>query len=54
MNATDFEVRRTTDTHETLLEAGDVMVQTGNMHAWSNRSGEVCTVAFVMAAADRD
>ena len=47
------EVYCTTDTHETLLKAGDVVVQTGNTHAWSNRSGQVCVVAFVMAGAAR-
>lgn len=47
------EVYCTTDTHETLLKAGDVVIQTGNRHAWSNRSGKVCVVAFVMAGAAR-
>lgn len=47
------EVYCVTDSHETLLKAGDVVVQTGNAHIWSNRSGEVCTVAFIMAAATR-
>jgi mannose-6-phosphate isomerase-like protein (cupin superfamily) len=47
------EVYCTTDTHETLLKAGDVVVQTGNTHAWSNRSGRVCVVAFLMAGATR-
>lgn len=47
------EVYCTTDTHETLLKAGDVVVQTGNTHGWSNRSSEICTVAFIMAAATR-
>jgi mannose-6-phosphate isomerase-like protein (cupin superfamily) len=47
------EVYCTTDTHETLLKAGDVVVQTGNTHAWSNRSGKVCVVAFLMAGATR-
>ena len=43
------EVYCVTDTHETLLKAGDVVVQTGNPHSWSNRSAEVCKVAFIMA-----
>jgi mannose-6-phosphate isomerase-like protein (cupin superfamily) len=47
------EVYCTTDTHDTLLKAGDVVVQTGNTHAWSNRSGQVAMVAFVMAGATR-
>jgi mannose-6-phosphate isomerase-like protein (cupin superfamily) len=43
------EVYCVTDTHETHLKAGDVVVQTGNAHSWSNRSSEVCKVAFIMA-----
>jgi mannose-6-phosphate isomerase-like protein (cupin superfamily) len=48
------EVHCVTDTHETLLKQGDVVVQTGNAHAWSNRSSEVCKVAFIMATGTRD
>ncbi|RFU19124.1 cupin domain-containing protein [Geodermatophilus marinus] len=48
------EVYCVTDTHETLLKQGDVVVQTGNAHSWSNRSDEVCKVAFVMATGTRD
>jgi mannose-6-phosphate isomerase-like protein (cupin superfamily) len=48
------EVNCNTDTHETLLKAGDVVVQTGNRHSWSNRSGKVCVVAFIMLGAIRD
>lgn len=33
---------------ETLMKAGDVLVQRGTNHAWSNRSGEVCRVAFIL------
>lgn len=47
------EVYCVTDTHETLLKQGDVVVQTGNSHAWSNRGTEVCKVAFVMATGNR-
>lgn len=43
------EVYCVTDTKETLLKQGDVLVQTGNTHSWSNRSDEVCKVAFIMA-----
>ena len=46
------EVYCVTDTHETLLKQGDVVVQTGNAHAWSNRGKEVCKVAFVMATGE--
>jgi len=31
-----------------LLKAGDVVVQYGTNHAWSNRSKAPCVVAFVL------
>ena len=34
------------DTEEVELEAGDTVVQRGTSHAWSNRSGGPCTIAF--------
>jgi mannose-6-phosphate isomerase-like protein (cupin superfamily) len=34
------------DTEEVELEAGDTVVQRGTNHAWSNRSGKPCTIAF--------
>ena len=39
---------------ETLMKAGDVLVQRGTNHAWSNRSGKVCRVAFILIDARRD
>jgi hypothetical protein len=36
---------------ETLLRAGDTLVQRGTTHAWSNRTGEPATVVSVMIAA---
>lgn len=36
------------DDREVELKAGDVVVQCGTNHAWSNRSGEVCEVLFVL------
>ncbi|MCC6473651.1 MAG: cupin domain-containing protein [Burkholderiales bacterium] len=41
------------DGGETVLKAGDVLVQRGTNHAWSNRSGAYCRVAFVLIAAAR-
>ena len=37
---------------ETLLKAGDVLVQRGTNHSWSNRSDRVCRVAVVLIDAD--
>lgn len=34
--------------HDTLLHAGDVVVQRGNVHAWANRGTEPCTIMFVL------
>ena len=34
------------DTEEVRLEAGDTVVQRGTNHAWSNRSGKPCVIAF--------
>lgn len=33
---------------DTLLRAGDVVIQRGNNHAWSNRGTEPCVIAFVL------
>ena len=34
------------DTEEVKLKQGDTVVQRGVNHAWSNRSGKLCTIAF--------
>jgi hypothetical protein len=36
------------DEGEVLLKAGDVLVQRGTNHAWSNRTEEIARVAFVL------
>lgn len=36
------------DDTEYLLKAGDTVVQRGTNHAWSNRSDDVCVMAFVL------
>jgi hypothetical protein len=40
------------DEGEVLLKAGDVLIQRGTNHAWSNRTDEPCHVAFVLIDAD--
>ena len=40
------EITLILDTEEVHLKAGDTVVQRGTNHAWSNRSGERCIVAF--------
>ena len=39
------------DEGETLMRAGDTLVQRGTNHAWSNRSAEPCLVVFVLVSA---
>ena len=45
------EIYAVLDTGETLLRAGDVLVQRGTSHAWSNRSDAPCLIAFVLLSA---
>lgn len=42
------EIYSMMETGETLLKAGDVLIQRGTNHAWSNRSGKMCKIAAVM------
>ena len=42
------EIYLIVDEEETLLKAGDIVIQRGTNHAWSNRSGKVCRVVFVL------
>ena len=39
------------DEGEVLLKAGDVLIQRGTNHAWSNRTDEPVQVAFVLVDA---
>jgi mannose-6-phosphate isomerase-like protein (cupin superfamily) len=40
------------DEGEVLLKAGDVLIQRGTNHAWSNRTSEPCCIAFVLIDAE--
>jgi mannose-6-phosphate isomerase-like protein (cupin superfamily) len=42
------EITMVLDDEDVLLKAGDVVVQCGTNHAWSNRSNAPCIVAFVL------
>ncbi len=42
----DGEITLVLDKEEVRLKAGDTVVQRGTNHAWSNRSGKPCTIAF--------
>jgi hypothetical protein len=39
------------DKGETLLKAGDILVQRGTNHSWSVRGGESCIIAAVLVSA---
>lgn len=45
------EIYAVLDGGEVLLRAGDCLVQRGTNHAWSNRGGQPCVIAFVLVAA---
>jgi hypothetical protein len=36
------------DEEETLMRAGDVLIQRGTFHSWSNRSDSICRMLFVL------
>lgn len=42
------EIYALLDESETLMKAGDVLIQRGTNHAWSNRSDKPCRVLFVL------
>jgi hypothetical protein len=42
------EIWSVMDADETLLRAGDVLIQRGTNHAWANRSEKTCRIAFVL------
>ena len=46
------EVYAILDEAETLLRAGDVLIQRGTFHAWDNRSDRVCRIAFILIDAE--
>jgi len=36
------------DKGEILCQQGDIIIQRGTNHAWSNRSGRMCRIAFIL------
>jgi quercetin dioxygenase-like cupin family protein len=45
------EITMLLDDSDVQLKAGDVVVQRGTNHAWSNRGKETCQIAFVLVDA---
>lgn len=46
------EVWAVLDEDETLMRPGDVLIQRGTYHAWSNRSDRTCRMLFVLIDAE--
>jgi hypothetical protein len=46
------EIHALMDEGEVLLKTGDVLIQRGTNHAWSNRTEEPCCIAFVLIDAE--
>lgn len=46
------EIDMLVDDDEVHLKAGDVVVQRGNNHAWSNKGTEPCKIAFILIGAE--
>ncbi|WP_295121327.1 cupin domain-containing protein [uncultured Chitinophaga sp.] len=42
------EITLILDRDETTIYAGDIVIQNGTNHAWANRSGEICRMAFIL------
>jgi hypothetical protein len=36
------------DNGETIIKACDIVIQRGTNHAWANRSGKICRMAFIL------
>lgn len=42
------EITLLVDEGEVTVQAGDIVVQRGTNHAWANRSGRACRIAFIL------
>jgi mannose-6-phosphate isomerase-like protein (cupin superfamily) len=42
------EITLILDEEETLVRAGDIVIQQGTNHTWANRSGRLCRIALVL------
>ena len=48
------EITMLLEDSEVLLKAGDILVQCGTDHAWTNRSNAPCVVAFILIDGEYD
>lgn len=44
----DGELTLILDIGETVVKAGDIVIQRGTNHGWANRSGRNCRIAFIL------
>jgi uncharacterized cupin superfamily protein len=42
------EITLVLDDEDVVLKAGDVVIQRGNNHSWSNRSDKMCRMLYVL------
>jgi mannose-6-phosphate isomerase-like protein (cupin superfamily) len=42
------EITLLVDEGEVVVQAGDIVIQRGTNHAWANRSGRPCRIAFIL------
>lgn len=42
------EITLVLDRVETVIQAGDIVIQNGTNHAWANRSGNICRMVFIL------
>jgi mannose-6-phosphate isomerase-like protein (cupin superfamily) len=42
------EITLVLDRAETTIQTGDIVIQCGTNHAWANRSGKICRMAFIL------
>lgn len=42
------EITMILDREETVIKAGDIVIQSGTNHAWANRSEKNCRIAFIL------
>jgi quercetin dioxygenase-like cupin family protein len=47
------EITAILEEQETVLRAGDILVQRGTNHAWANRSGKPARIAFILIDGQR-
>jgi len=48
------EITLIMDEGETVVRAGDIVIQRGTNHGWANRSGKNCRIAFILIDGEFD